>query len=80
MIVLHIQLTDVNVNLFVGNVCDLPEKILKDFTIYGCSGHLGHVTDIILTYFHFLDSKRLQTNMVKVAQWFLGKASFNFDM
>ena len=33
----------------------VPEnKILRDFTIYGRGGHLGYVTNIILTHFHFL--------------------------
>ena len=30
------------------------EGFLKVFTIYGHGGHLGHVTIIMLTNFHFL--------------------------
>ena len=34
----------------------VPEKILKGFTIilYGHGGHLGHVTSIVSSDFHFL--------------------------
>ena len=28
------------------------EDVLRDFTIYGHGGHLGHVTIIMLTNFH----------------------------
>ena len=30
------------------------EVFLRDFTIYGGGGHLGHVTSIMSTDFHFL--------------------------
>ena len=30
------------------------EYFLRFFTIYGHGGHLGHVTSIMLTNFHFL--------------------------
>ena len=30
------------------------EDFLRAFTIYGRSGHLGHVTSIMLINFHFL--------------------------
>ena len=29
------------------------EDFRRFFTIYGCGGHLGHVTRIMLTNFHF---------------------------
>ena len=33
----------------------VPEKIFEGFfTIYGHGGHLGHVTSIMLSDFHFL--------------------------
>ena len=32
----------------------LEKKILKGFTIYGHGGHLGHVTSILSSDFHFL--------------------------
>ena len=39
----------------------LEEKILKVFTIYGHGGHLGHVTRIMLTNFHFLVPESFHT-------------------
>ena len=30
------------------------EDFQRVFTIYGCGGHLGHVTSIMSSYFHFL--------------------------
>ena len=40
----------------------VPEnKIVKGFTINGRGGHLGYVTSIILTHFHFLVPKSLYT-------------------
>ena len=46
------------------------EKFLRVFTIYGHSGHLGHVTSIISTNF---------TIWLKMAKWFLRKAGLNFQ-
>ena len=37
------------------------EDFLRVFTIYGHSGHLGHVTRIMLTNFHFLVPESLHT-------------------
>ena len=40
---------------FVEIGLPVPEKtILKSFTIYGHGGHLGHVTSIMSSDFHFL--------------------------
>ena len=39
---------------FLGNRSTGSGENLYIFTIYGCGEHLGHVTDIILIYFHFL--------------------------
>ena len=41
--------------LFRGNQPAGSEKrgFLKDFKIYGHGDHLGHVTSIMLTHFHF---------------------------
>ena len=30
------------------------EDFFRVFTIYGCGGHLGHVTNIVSSDFHFL--------------------------
>ena len=41
----------------------------------------GHVTNIILTYFHyFILPKILHTKLVKKVKWFLRETSFYFDM
>ena len=53
---------------------------MKGFTIYEHGGHLGHVTRTILIHFHFHVPKAYIQNLVKMAQWFLRKASFNFQM
>ena len=37
------------------------EEFLKVFTIYGRGGHLGHVTSIMLTNFHFLAPESFHT-------------------
>ena len=37
------------------------EDFLRVFTIYGCGGHLGHVTSIMLADFHFLVPESFHT-------------------
>ena len=37
------------------------EDFLRVFTIYGCGSHLGHVTSIISSDFHFLLPESLHT-------------------
>ena len=37
------------------------EGFLRVFTIYGCGGHLGHVTSIMSTDFHFLVPESFHT-------------------
>ena len=37
------------------------EEFGRVFTIYGCGGHLGHVTSIMLINFHFLVSESFHT-------------------
>ena len=39
------------------------EDFLKVFTIYGHGGHLGHVTRIMLTNFHFLVPESSHTKL-----------------
>ena len=44
----------------------VPEKIFEGFfTIYGHSGHLGHVTSIMLINFYFHVPISLHTKLVK---------------
>ena len=40
---------------------DSREDFLRVFTIYGHGGHLGHVTRIMLTNFHFLVPESFHT-------------------
>ena len=37
------------------------EDFRRVFTIYGCGGHLGHVTSIMLINFHFLVPESFHT-------------------
>ena len=37
------------------------EDFLRVFTIYGCGGHLGHVTSIMSTDFYFLVPESFHT-------------------
>ena len=37
------------------------EDFLRVFTIYGCGGHLGHVTSIMSSDFHFLVPESFHT-------------------
>ena len=47
---------------FVKIGLPVPEKkILKGFTIYGHGGHLGHVTGIMSSDFHFLELESFHT-------------------
>ena len=46
---------------FRGNRLEVPEKIFEGFSIYGCSGHLGHVTSIMSSDFHFLVPESFHT-------------------
>ena len=49
---------------FLGNqLTGSREDFKRVFTIYGHGGHLGHVTRIISTNFHFHVSKRLHTKV-----------------
>ena len=41
--------------------CSGEEDFLRVFTIYGCGGHLGHVTSMISSDFHFLVPESLHT-------------------
>ena len=47
---------------FVNIGLPVPEKkILRDFTIYGHGGNLGHVTSIMLINFHLLVPESFHT-------------------
>ena len=57
------------------------EDFFKVFTIYGHGSHLGHVTSIPIKEI-FISSylKAYTQNLIKIAQCFLRKASFNLHM
>ena len=44
------------------------EDFLKVFTIYGCGGHLGHVTSIMSSDYHFLVSESFHKKLFRSAQ------------
>ena len=44
-----------------GNSSSGEEDFQRVFTIYGCSGHLGHVTSIMSSDFHFLVPESFHT-------------------
>ena len=48
---------------FVEIGLPVPEKKIFEgvFTIYGCGGHLGHVTSIMSSDFHFLVPESFHT-------------------
>ena len=48
---------------FRGNwpSCPGEEDFLRVFTIYGCGGHLDHVTSIMSSDFHFLVPESFHT-------------------
>ena len=46
---------------FVEISLPVPEKISEGFTIYRLGGHLGHVTSIMSSYFHFLVPESFHT-------------------
>ena len=49
---------------FRGNrpACSGEEDFLRVFTIYGRGGHLGHVTSIMSSDFHFLAPESFHKN------------------
>ena len=52
---------------------------MKGFTIYRHGGHLGHVTSIISTNFHFHVPKSLTQNLHKNALVVSEKSMFKFS-
>ena len=54
------------------------EKIFKGFTIYGRGGHLGHVTSIMSSDFHFHETERFQKLLVEIATVGTEKIRFEF--
>ena len=49
-------------NLHVNRPAGSGEDFIRFFTIYGRGGHLGHVTSIMSSDYHFLVPDSFQTN------------------
>ena len=66
---------------FVEIHLPVPVKNIYEgfFTIYGHDGHLGHVTSIISTNFHFHVPKSLHTKLGKNAFVVSEKSTFKFS-
>ena len=64
---------------FVEIGLPVPEKkILRVFTIYGHGSHLGHVTSIVSTDFHFLVAESFHENLVQIGKVVSEKILFEF--
>ena len=64
---------------FVEIGLPVPEmKFLKVFTIYGHGGHLGHVTTIMTSDFHFLVPESYQKKLVRIGKVVSEKIRFEF--
>ena len=61
--------------------CCGEEDCVRNFTMYGHGSLLGHMNIIILINLHFLVPKKLTYKIwLKMAQCFLRKVNFNFDL
>ena len=54
------------------------EDFRRDFTIYWCGGHLGHVTSIISSDYHFLVPESFPTKFGSDTQVVSEKIQFEF--
>ena len=64
---------------FVETGPPVPQKkILRGFTIYGRFGHLGHVTSIMSSHFHFLVSESFHKNLLQIGTVVSEKIMFEF--
>ena len=51
---------------------------MKGYTIYGRGGHLGHVTSIMSSEFHFLVPESFHKNLVQIGTVVVEKIRFEF--
>ena len=51
---------------------------MKGFTIYGRGGHLGHVTNIMSSDFHFLVPESFHLNLFQISKVVSEKIRFEF--
>ena len=56
------------------------EDFLRVFTIYGRGGHLGHVTSIMSSDFHFHNLKAFIQKLVQIGTVVSEKSNLNFCM
>ena len=64
-----------------GSIGSGEEDFFKIFTIYRHGGHVGHLTQLICINFHALFSPKLSYEFwFQIAQLFLRKTSFNFEI
>ena len=65
-----------------GSISSGEEDFLRFLTIYGHGSHVGHVTQLICINFHFfIFSLKLSYEFwFQIAQLFLRKTSFNFEI
>ena len=56
------------------------ENFRTVFIIYGHGGHLGHVTSIMPSDFHFLVPKSFHKKMIQIGTVVSGKPGLNFCM
>ena len=55
-------------------------QFLRDFTIYGPGGHLGHLTSIMSSDFHILVPESFHKNLVQISKVNTEKSGLNFCM
>ena len=64
-----------------GSIGSGAEDFLRFFTIYGHGSHVCHVSQLIYIKLHFLFSFKLSYEFwFQIAQLFLRKTSFNFEI
>ena len=54
--------------------------MFKVFIIYGYGGRVGHVTQLISINFHSYSPSGFHMNWFQIAQLFMRKTSFNFEI
>ena len=64
-----------------GSIGSGEEDFVRFFTIYGHGTHVSHMTQLISVNFHFFFSLKLSDEFwFQIAQLFLRKTSFNFEI
>ena len=63
---------------YIPSFMEIGEDFLNGFTIYGRSGHLGHVTSIMSSNFHFLVPDSFHKKMLQIGTVVSEKIRFEF--